>query len=97
MESTITTSVGSSEWEIAPANTIAVILLFVLFIYLFFRHFMFVLMVMDVGIGWLRKFEWFPKEKRRLKALFHWMVANALFFGYLLVADKLGYLEFIPT
>lgn len=56
MESTITTSTNGNSWEIVPANTLAGIILGVLFMYLFFRHFMFVLMFMDLILGWLRKF-----------------------------------------
>ena len=62
MESTITTSTNGNSWEIVPTHTLAGIVLGVLFIYLFFRHFMFVLMFMDLILGWLRKFNWFPKE-----------------------------------
>lgn len=96
MESTISTSAGSNEWEIVPVNTIASILLMVFFIYLFFRHFLLVLMVMDLVIGWLRKFKWFPKEGRRLRTLIHWAVALGVFLAYLAIAGSLGYLEFVP-
>lgn len=94
MESTITTSTNS--WQIVPANTAAGIVLAILFFYLFFRHFLFVLMFMDVILGWLRKFNWFPKEGKRRKTIIHWVIALGLFFGYLAVAGSAGWLEFIP-
>ena len=96
MESTITTSTNGNSWEIVPTNTVAGIILAVLFIYLFFRHFMFVLMFMDLIFGWLRKFNWFPKEGKRRKTFIHWVIALALFFGFLLVAGSTGWLDFIP-
>ncbi|MEM8629740.1 MAG: hypothetical protein AAGF74_00755 [Pseudomonadota bacterium] len=96
MESTITTSTNGNSWEIVPTNTVAGIVLGVLFIYLFFRHFMFVLMFMDLILGWLRKFNWFPKEAKRRKTFIHWLIALALLFGYLFVADSAGWLEIIP-
>ena len=96
MESTITTSTTGSSWEIAPTSTIAGIILGVLFIYLFFRHLMFTLMFMDLIIGWLRKFNWFPKEGKRQKAIIHWVMSLARFFGFLMVAGSAGWLKFIP-
>jgi len=96
METTLTTSSNRGEWEIIPTNTVAGVILAVFFIYLFFRHMMFVLMFMDIVIGWLRKFRWFPKEGKRLKTLAHWAIALGLFLGYLFVAGNLGYLEFVP-
>ncbi len=96
MESTVTTSVNSYSWEIAPANTLAAIVLGVLFLYLFFLHAFLVLMVMDIVLGWMRKFSWFPKEGKRRKALVNWAVAVGLFFGFLAVAGSAGWLEFIP-
>jgi len=96
MAGTINTSHNGSSWEIVPTNTFAGIILGVLFIYLFFRHFMFVLMFMDLILGWLRKFNWFPKEGKRLRAFIHWIIALALFFGFLSVAGSAGWLEFIP-
>lgn len=96
MENTITTSSNGSTWEIVPANTIAGIILAVLFFYLFFRHMLFVLMFMDVILGWLRKFGWFPKEGKRRKTIIHWVIALGLFFGFLAVAGSAGWLEFTP-
>lgn len=96
MASTITTSTNGSSWEIIPANTAALIVLLILFFYLFFRHFLFVLMFMDVVLGWLRKFNWFPKEGTRRKTFIHWIVALGMFLGFLAVAGSAGWLEFIP-
>ena len=67
-----------------------------LFFYLFFRHFLFVLMFMDVILGWLRRFNWFPKEGKRLKTFVHWLVAVGMFSGFPIIAGSAGWLEFIP-
>lgn len=96
MESTITTATNGNSWAIVPANTLAAIILRVLLIYLFFRHFMFVLMFMDLILGWLRKFNWFPKEGKRKKTFIHWIIALVLFLGFLFAAGSAGWLEFIP-
>lgn len=96
METTITTSTNSNSWEIVPANAVTGVVLAVLFIYLFFRHFLFALMFMDIIIGWLRKFNWFPKEGKRRKTFIHWLIALGLFIGFLSVAGMAGWLEFIP-
>lgn len=96
MESTITTSTNGNSWEIVPTNTVAGVILTLLFLYVFFRHFMFMLMFMDVILGWLRKFNWFPKEGKRLKTFIHWVIALALFLVFQVVAGSAGWLEFIP-
>ncbi len=96
MESTITTSTNGNSWEIVPASTLAGVILGVLFIYLFFRHFMLSLMIFDLILGWLRKFSWFPKEGKRRKTFIHWIIALALFFGFLFVGGSAGWLQFIP-
>lgn len=96
MESTITTSTNGNSWEIVPANTLAGIILGVLLIYLFFRHFMFVLMFMDLFLVGLRKFNWFPKEGKRWKTFIHWIIALAMFLGFLFVAGSAGWLELTP-
>jgi len=96
MENTLTTSTNGKSWEVAPTNTFAGIVLGVLFIYLFFRHFMFVLMFMDIVLSWLRKFNWFPKEGKRRKTFIHWVIAVVLFLGFLSVAGFAGWLEFTP-
>jgi len=96
METTITTSTGRDSWEIAPTNTVAGVILGVLFIYLFYRHFMFTLVFMDLFFGWLRKFNWFPKEGKRWKTFIHWLIAAALYLGFLSVANSAGWLELIP-
>jgi hypothetical protein len=96
VESAITTSTTRNNWEIVPANTLAGLILGVLLIYLLFRHLMLVLMLFDLILGWLRKFSWFPKEGKRRKTFIHWIIALALFFGFLFVAGSAGWLEFIP-
>ncbi len=96
MERTVATSTSGNNWEIVPANTVAGTILGVLFLYLFFRHFMFVLMFMDLILGWLRKFNWFPKEGKRMTTFIHWLFALTLFLGFLLIAGSTGWLEFIP-
>ena len=53
-------------------------------------------MFMDVMLGWLRKFNWFPKEGKRRKTFIHWIVALGMFLGFLAVAGSTGWLEFIP-
>jgi len=63
----------------------------------FFRHFLFVLMFMDLILGWLRQFNWFPKEGKRLKTVLHWAIALALFGGYLAIAASMGWLQFVPS
>ncbi|GEM_PF-2464850 len=96
MESTFTTSTNGSGWEIVPTNAAAGIILAILFFYLFFRHFLFALMFMDVILGWLRNFSWFPREGKRRKTLIHWLIALGLFLGFNAVAGAAGWLEFIP-
>ena len=96
MESTITTSTNGNSWEIVPTSTLAGVILGVLFIYLFFRQLMLLLMISDLNLGWLRKFSWFPKEGNRRKTFIHWIIALALFLGFLFVAGSAGWLEFIP-
>ena len=96
MESTITTSTNGNSWEIVPTSTLAGVILGVLFIYLFFRQLMLLLMISDLNLGWLRKFSWFPKEGNRRKKFIHWIIALALFLGFLFVAGSAGWLEFIP-
>lgn len=97
MEATLTTSTQSNSWEIIPGGTVAGIILAVLFIYLFFRHFLFVLMSTDLILGWLRQFNWFPKEGKRLKTVLHWAIAVVLFGGYLAIAGSMGWLQFVPN
>lgn len=96
METTVTTSTNGNSWEIVPTNTVAEIILGVLFFYLFFRHFMFALTFMDLILGWLRKFNWFPKEGKRMKTFIHWIIALMLFLGFSLIAGSAGWLQFIP-
>ncbi len=96
MEGTVSVSTSGNSWEVVPTNPLAGILLAILFIYLFFRHLMFCLMLMDIILGWLRQFFWFPGKGKRKKTLIHWTIALGLFLGYQLVASKMGYLEFVP-
>ncbi|APX13480.1 hypothetical protein BWR18_18695 [Tateyamaria omphalii] len=57
---------------------------------------LFTLMLMDLILGWLRKFRWFPKEGKRHKTIIHWFIALGLFLGFLGAAGSAGWLEFIP-
>ncbi|MEM1163673.1 MAG: hypothetical protein AAGJ28_22300 [Pseudomonadota bacterium] len=91
-----TSSGAEAAVKIVPSHTIAGIVLMVLFLYFFFRHFMLVLMIMDLVIGWLRQFRWFPKEGKRLRTLVHWLIAFGLIGVYLAVAGSLGWLNFVP-
>lgn len=83
-------------WEIVPQNTLAGIILGILFIYLFVRHFIFIMMVFDIIIGWLRQFRWFPGKGKRLRAVIHWGIALGLFGGFLAVSGWAGWVKFIP-
>ncbi len=82
-------------WEAALANTLVGGVFFVIFFYLFFRHLLFVLMLMDLITGWLRKFNWFPKEGKRRKTIIHWVIAWGLFWGCLEVGILMGWVESI--
>jgi len=95
LDSQVNTSNYQGSWEIVPTNTLAAIVLGVLFVYLFFRHALFVFMVMDLFLGWLRAFSWFPKEGRRFRTFVHWIIALSLFLLYLLLAGVAGWLDFI--
>jgi hypothetical protein len=83
-------------YEIVPGNAFVGVLLGVLFLYLSFRYILFALMIADVMLGWLRKFAWFPKEGRRKRTVVHWIMAIALFFGFLVIAESAGWLQFVP-
>ena len=96
MKTNISISGNSNSWNIEPTNAIAGTILIVSFLYLFFRHFLFILMIMDVILDFLRQFKWFPKEGKRLKVFVHWLFAVGLFVGFLIVAGVSGWLEFIP-
>ena len=95
VETSIAATSGGATWAINPTNTFASIVLTILFIYLFFRHFIFMLMISDLVIGWLRQFNWFPKEGRRLKAFIHWLIALVLFLGFLLLSSVTGWIDHI--
>lgn len=96
METILTTSTNSGTWEIVPTNTLAGIILAVITLYFVVRHFLFVMMLMDVVLTWLRKFRWFPGEGKRMRAFIHWIIALALFQGFLTIARGAGWLEFVP-
>lgn len=85
-----------NSWSFVPTQGAAGLLLAVLFIYLWFRHALLTLMVMDLLLGWLRRFRWFPKEGRRRKTLLHWIIAVVLFAGYLVVALSAGWVQAVP-
>lgn len=90
-------SVNSQSWEIVPESSWAGWVLGILFVYLFFRHFMFVLMIMDAIIGWLRQFRWFPGKGRRMRTFVHWLIALGLFIGFLVAGKLNGFLTFVPN
>ena len=96
MESSTVFLAADASWNIVPRNDVAGYVLGILFVYLFFRHALFVLMIADIVFGWLRKFNWFPKEGKRQRTFVHWIIAVTLFGGFLLVAGLSGWLEFIP-
>ena len=97
LETSISTTGSTQTWEIAPQSTWGGVILAVLFIYLFIRHFIFVLMVSDIILGWLRQFRWFPGVGKRRKACLHWVGALVLFAGYLVLGSRFGWLNFNPT
>lgn len=97
MDSTVSAASTSTSWEITSGHGLAVALLVVLFVYLWVRHLFLTLMVMDVIIGWLRQFRWFPKEGKRLKTFVHWLIAMGLFIVYLIVAIASGWLDAVPS
>ncbi|MEL6618670.1 MAG: hypothetical protein AAFP16_07325 [Pseudomonadota bacterium] len=92
----LNTSAGGNSWNIMPENAVAGVVLAVLFLYFFVRHFIFVLMVFDMVLGWLRHFRWFPNEGKRMSAFVHWIIALALFLGFLVVGGAAGWLEYTP-
>lgn len=96
MTSLILSSTSSRSWDISLAGNLSGIILAGLFIYLFFRHFLLFLMFMDIILGWLRKFSWFPTEGKRMKTFVHWIVALGLFVGFLVLAGSVGWLQFVP-
>jgi len=96
MDSTVTTSVGQNSWQVVPAHPVVAVVFGLLLLYWFFRHFLLVMMIFDLMIGWLRQFSWFPTEGKRLKAILHWLVALGLFLGFQAIAAAAGWLSFIP-
>jgi hypothetical protein len=96
MEFSSMTSTNESTWDVVPDSNIAGIVLAVLFLYLFLRHMLFVLMIMDFILGWLRKFYWFPKEGKRLRTFVHWVIAVGVLLGFLGIGRFAGWLKFVP-
>ena len=96
MEATLRTSAHEGSWEVVPANAVAGVVLFLLVLYLFFRHMLLVLMIADMLVGWLRRFAWFPKEGRRRRTVVQWLAALGLVVGYLILARFAGWLDFVP-
>lgn len=96
MESTLISSSNGSDWEIIPVSALSGAILAVLFLYLFFRHMLFVLMFMDVILAFFRKFSWFPGEGNRRKTIIHWVIALGLLVGYISIAGAAGWLDFVP-
>lgn len=92
----MTASSGGSSWEIVPESPAAGLVLALLFLYLLFRHTLFVFMIMELIIGWLRQFRWFPKKGKRVRTFVHWLIALGLFGAYITIAGAAGWLEFIP-
>jgi len=89
-------SLSGSSWEIIPTNSLFGALLFILILYFFFRHVLFVLMVMDVVNEWLRQFAWFPREGKRTKTFVHWIVALVLIICFLVAGTQIGWFQIIP-
>ncbi|MEZ5716682.1 MAG: hypothetical protein R3D85_16980 [Paracoccaceae bacterium] len=96
MDSSLTLSGNGHSWAVLPTSTLAGWGLGLLLLYLFVRHFLVVLMVMDLVLGWLRRFRWFPGPGRRRRALVHWLIALALLAAYVLLGSRLGWLSFTP-
>jgi uncharacterized membrane protein len=83
-------------WEIVPMNGLVGVILGILFLYFFFRHFIFCLMFFDLILSWLRRFRWFPGEGKRMRVFVHWLISVTLFVGFLVVAGGAGWLQFVP-
>ena len=60
------------------------------------RHFLFLIMIAEAFLSWLRKFRWFPSKGKRLKTFIHWLVAIGGLGGYLVLASKIGWIIFVP-
>ena len=96
MEASVTTVANESSWEIVPTSGVAWIIFFIVFAYLFYRHILFIMMLMDLAISWLRRFSWFPGEGKRFKAFVHWIIALGVFLGFLFLGHSIGWIGFIP-
>jgi len=97
LESNLSAHANNASWQLLPQNSFVAIALVVLFLYVFVRHFIFVLMIMDIVIGWLRKFRWFPVQGKRLRAFVHWLTAIAAFSAFLAASGRFGWIEFVPV
>jgi len=86
---------AENSYEIVPTSLLAGAVLAVLFVYFIIRHFLFVFMVFDVMVGWLRQFRWFPKEGQRIRIAVHWLIAIGLLVGYFALGAQFGWLDFI--
>ena len=64
----------------------------VLLIYLFYRHVMLTLVVMDLILGFLRQFSWFPGPGKRLYALLQWVIAVFVLVAFFVIAVSAGWL-----
>lgn len=96
MESSISYSGSGNGWQIVPANTLAGLVLVALILYFLLRHFLFTLMLMDLVLGWLRQFRWFPGEGKRVRSFVHMIIAVGLLGGYAAAGGAFGWFEFVP-
>ncbi|WP_424979605.1 hypothetical protein [Leisingera sp. S232] len=97
METEVVAQANGDAWRILPQSMIALVVLVALSLYFMVRQMMFTLMIMDVTLGFFRIFGLVPKQGKRMNAFLHWLVAVSLFAGYFMVAEKLGWLAFVPV
>jgi hypothetical protein len=88
-------SIGG-QWSISPTSSLSGFLLAALILYLSFRHMLFTLMFMDIVIGWMRRFNWFPKEGKRLRTFVHNVIAWGVLLIFLMIAEPAGWLTIVP-
>jgi hypothetical protein len=96
MDSTIEATEPTSSWNVEPTNIVSWILFIALFGYLFFRHFVFVMLLLELFMSALREFGWYPKPGNRTKAVKDWLIAVGLFATYLLIGGAIGWIDFVP-
>lgn len=96
-ENSISLTSGDSSGTIPPANSLAGWVPGLLLLYLLVWQALFVLKIMDMALGWLRCFRWFPKQGKRLRALVNWLIALGLLGAYLVLGRALGRLAFTPN